>query len=87
MDKSTAVIRERSRQIVHRTHGHRHGPITRLMRPSDLGQTLKPFVFLDHFDTPGRVVFRIRMASAFGQRDAHLSTAVIAQICWLGGMR
>src|SRR5882757_3301735 len=53
MAKSTAVIRERPRQIVHRTQGHRHGPITRLMSPSDLGQTLKPFVFLDLFDTEG----------------------------------
>ena len=53
MVKSTAVIRERPRQIVHRTHGRRQGPITRLMSPSDLGQTLKPFVFLDLFDTEG----------------------------------
>lgn len=37
------------RRIVHRTQGHRHGPITRLMSPSDLGQMLKPFVFLDIF--------------------------------------
>src|SRR3989454_5746198 len=52
MAKSTAaVIREQPRQIVHRTHGRRQGPITRLMSPSDLGQTLKPFVFLDLFDT------------------------------------
>ena len=28
-----------------------HGPITRLMSPSDLGEILKPFVFLDLFDT------------------------------------
>jgi redox-sensitive bicupin YhaK (pirin superfamily) len=53
MAKLNAVIRERPRQIVHRTHGQRHGPITRLMSPSDLGQTLKPFVFLDLFDTEG----------------------------------
>src|SRR5712692_6860000 len=53
MAKSNAVIKERPRQIVHRTHGHRHGPITRLMSPSDLGQTLKPFVFVDLFDTEG----------------------------------
>jgi redox-sensitive bicupin YhaK (pirin superfamily) len=53
MPKSAAVIRQRPRQVVHRTHGHRHGPITRLMSPSDLGQTLKPFVFLDLFDTAG----------------------------------
>jgi redox-sensitive bicupin YhaK (pirin superfamily) len=53
MAKSTAVIGERPRQIVHRTHGQRRGPITRLMSPSDLGQTLKPFVFLDLFDSEG----------------------------------
>jgi redox-sensitive bicupin YhaK (pirin superfamily) len=50
MTKSTAMIKERPRQIVHRTHGRRHGPITRLVSPSDLGQSLKPFVFLDLFD-------------------------------------
>jgi redox-sensitive bicupin YhaK (pirin superfamily) len=54
MAKSTAAaITEQPRRIVHRTHGRRQGPITRLMSPSDLGQTLKPFVFLDLFDTEG----------------------------------
>ncbi len=38
------------RRITHRTRGHGHGPITRLMSPSDLGQIVKPFVFLDLFD-------------------------------------
>jgi redox-sensitive bicupin YhaK (pirin superfamily) len=53
MTGSTAAVQERTRQIAHRTHGNRHGPITRLMSPSDLGETLKPFVFLDLFDTDG----------------------------------
>jgi redox-sensitive bicupin YhaK (pirin superfamily) len=53
MVTSTAVIVKRPRLIAHRTHGRRHGPITRLMSPSDLGQSLKPFVFLDLFDTAG----------------------------------
>lgn len=44
---STSTI---ERRIVHRTRGHGHGPITRLMSPSDLGEYLKPFVFLDIFD-------------------------------------
>lgn len=35
------------RAIVHRTRGSTHGPITRLMSPGDLGQALKPFIFLD----------------------------------------
>jgi len=41
------------RKIVRRTRGSRHGQITRLMSPGDLGQVLKPFVFLDHFDLHG----------------------------------
>src|SRR5260370_27519025 len=53
MSKSSAVIREHARRIGHRTRGLRHGAITRLMSPSDLGQILKPFVFLDLFDTEG----------------------------------
>ena len=39
-----------ARSVVRRTRGTQHGPITRLMSPGDLGQVLKPFVFLDHFD-------------------------------------
>lgn len=35
------------RKVVFSTRGQTQGPITRLMSPSDLGQHLKPFVFLD----------------------------------------
>ncbi|MDB5436825.1 MAG: Pirin domain protein [Phenylobacterium sp.] len=48
---SPVLIQERPREIVYRSRGRRHGPITRLMSPGDLGQVLKPFVFLDLFDT------------------------------------
>ncbi|RAU47932.1 MULTISPECIES: pirin family protein [unclassified Pseudomonas] len=41
------------RQITHRTHGQRNGAAVRLMSPSDFGQILKPFVFLDFFDMQG----------------------------------
>ena len=41
------------RAIVLRTRGRTHGPVTRLMSPSDLGELLKPFVFLDLFDHAG----------------------------------
>jgi redox-sensitive bicupin YhaK (pirin superfamily) len=41
------------RRVIHRTRGRRHGPVTRLMSPSDLGELLRPFVFLDHVDTAG----------------------------------
>ena len=40
------------RAIVLRTRGHRHGPITRLVSPSDIGELIKPFVFLDLMDAP-----------------------------------
>ena len=41
------------RRIAQRTRGRKHGPITRLMSPSDFGALLKPFVFLDLFDHEG----------------------------------
>jgi len=50
---SSAVRVSSKRSAVVRTRGQRHGPITRLMSPSDLGELLRPFVFLDHFDTAG----------------------------------
>ena len=37
------------RRIAHRTGGRRHGPVTRLMSPGDIGEMVKPFVFLDYF--------------------------------------
>ena len=43
-----------TRRIVHRTRGHSSGPIVRLMSPSDLGERLKPFVFLDLFEADMR---------------------------------
>jgi redox-sensitive bicupin YhaK (pirin superfamily) len=43
-----------ARRVTHRTRGHSHGPITRLVSPSDVGQLIKPFVFLDHFDIDPR---------------------------------
>jgi redox-sensitive bicupin YhaK (pirin superfamily) len=50
MSAPATTTRERVRPIVHRTLGQRHGGITRLMSPSDVGRRLKPFVFLDLFD-------------------------------------
>jgi redox-sensitive bicupin YhaK (pirin superfamily) len=45
----TSTINE-ARAIVFRTRGSTHGPVTRLMSPGDLGELLKPFVFLDLVD-------------------------------------
>jgi redox-sensitive bicupin YhaK (pirin superfamily) len=38
------------RGVAYRTRGHSHGAITRLVSPSDAGELIKPFVFLDYFD-------------------------------------
>lgn len=47
VDKNDAFHEQK---IVLRTKGHQHGPITRLVSPGDLGELIKPFVFLDMFD-------------------------------------
>jgi len=43
-------IERPTRNIVFRTRGSVGGPITRLASPGDLGELIKPFVFLDRFD-------------------------------------
>lgn len=47
---TSAVAQTKGRPIVHRTRGQTHGPITRLMSPGDLGELVKPFIFLDRFE-------------------------------------
>jgi redox-sensitive bicupin YhaK (pirin superfamily) len=51
--KETLAARTSVRSIARRTHGQNHGLVTRLMSPSDFGEILKPFVFLDLFDHQG----------------------------------
>jgi redox-sensitive bicupin YhaK (pirin superfamily) len=43
-----AAVNAGARRVVLTTRGRRHGPITRLVSPSDIGELIKPFVFLDH---------------------------------------
>ena len=50
LDLATSPPPRLARAIVQRTRGRTHGPATRLMSPSDFGEILKPFVFLDYFD-------------------------------------
>src|SRR5467141_4648610 len=49
----TLAARTFERRLARRTHGQNHGLVTRLMSPSDFGEILKPFVFLDLFDHQG----------------------------------
>jgi redox-sensitive bicupin YhaK (pirin superfamily) len=44
------------RGIAYSTRGRSGGVITRLMSPGDLGEVLKPFVFLDLFDTADQAI-------------------------------
>jgi len=46
-------IEQPVRDVVYRTRGRAGGGITRLASPSDLGEIIKPFVFLDRFDLDG----------------------------------
>jgi redox-sensitive bicupin YhaK (pirin superfamily) len=43
-----AFVPSAPRAIVLRSSGDQHGPIRRLVSPSDIGELIKPFVFLDH---------------------------------------
>jgi redox-sensitive bicupin YhaK (pirin superfamily) len=46
---------QQARNIAYRTAGSTRGSITRLVSPGDVGQLIKPFVFLDRFSMePGR---------------------------------
>ncbi|KPW59857.1 Pirin-related protein [Pseudomonas syringae pv. broussonetiae] len=67
------IVSIQPRAITHRTSGKSRGPITRLMSPGDLGQLLKPFVFLDQFDfKPEPAKKRLRHASTLRNCNADL---------------
>ena len=54
MDTATLASTEAASRIIsHKARGRPAGPVSRLVSPSDLGQSLKPFVFLDLFDMHG----------------------------------
>src|SRR3989475_847529 len=48
------AVNDGARQIALSTRARRHGPITRLVSPSDIGESIKPFVFLDHAEVAPR---------------------------------
>jgi redox-sensitive bicupin YhaK (pirin superfamily) len=66
------------RWVVHRTRGASHGPVTRLVSPSDIGELIKPFVFLDYFDfqPPGREWFGIHPHSGIATFTLMLNGSV-----------
>ncbi|MDP9877621.1 redox-sensitive bicupin YhaK (pirin superfamily) [Variovorax boronicumulans] len=50
VSESPPALSVQTRRIVARTRGRAHGPVTRVVSPSDIGELIKPFVFLDYFD-------------------------------------
>lgn len=50
MSPTTLVERDSVSRIAKRTRGQKHGPITRLISPSNFGRRLKPFVLLHLID-------------------------------------
>jgi redox-sensitive bicupin YhaK (pirin superfamily) len=79
MTPSAAQTKDHSRAIANRTFGTPHGPVIRLMSPSDLGRRLKPFVFLDLFDADSSAF------SGFGWHP-HSGIATLTYL-WEGDVR
>ena len=69
------------RRIVFRTRGRAHGGITRLASPSDLGDLIKPFVFLDHAVVvpTGKPMFGMHPHSGIATLTTVLSGAISYQ--------
>jgi redox-sensitive bicupin YhaK (pirin superfamily) len=67
-----------SRRIVFSTRGRQHGPITRLVSPSDVGELIKPFVFLDHGEVvlSGKPLFGIHPHSGIATLTVVLNGAI-----------
>ena len=78
MNTLTTPLQESAtvRSIVHRTRGHQHGPVVRMMSPPDLGEVLKPFVFLDRIDVAN---LRDQKVEGFGLHPH----SGIATLTWL----
>jgi redox-sensitive bicupin YhaK (pirin superfamily) len=66
------------RRIAFHTSGSQHGPITRLVSPSNVGERIKPFVFLDHgeIEPTGEPLFGIHPHSGIATLTVVLSGGI-----------
>src|SRR2546423_20302 len=66
------------RRIAFRASGSQHGAITRLVSPSDVGELIKPFVFLDHgeIEPTGGPLFGIHPHSGIATLTVVLSGGI-----------
>jgi redox-sensitive bicupin YhaK (pirin superfamily) len=78
MPSQLKAVTTAPRRIVFSTHGRQHGPITRLVSPSDVGERIKPFVFLDHGEVKptGEPLFGIHPHSGIATLTVVLGGAV-----------
>jgi redox-sensitive bicupin YhaK (pirin superfamily) len=67
-----------TRRIVRHVQGRQHGPIKRLVSPSDIGELIKPFVFLDYANVPpSNATFGIHPHSGIATLTVVLSGALV----------
>lgn len=78
-DTVSADAKSRTRGLIHLTAGRTHGPITRLVSPSDIGELIKPFVFLDHgeVEPTGRPLFAIHPHSGIATLTVVLNGSLV----------
>src|SRR6266404_8024378 len=76
--KTNPQIATAPRGIELRTSGRSHGPITRLVSPSDIGERIKPFVFLDRGEVryTGKPLFGIHPHSGIATLTVVLGGAM-----------
>jgi len=66
-----------ARRVVRQVQGHQHGPIKRLVSPHDIGELIKPFVFLDYATVPpSKEMFGIHPHSGIATLTVVLSGAM-----------
>lgn len=91
------------RRIIFRTHGNAHGPVVRMVSPSDVGEIIKPFVFLDLVDTqeamgeqafgwhPHSGIATLTLAieghSSYAESTGHEGTMMAGDIEWMSAGR
>ncbi|VWC81704.1 pirin domain-containing protein [Burkholderia lata] len=91
-----------SRHVIFRTRGRAHGPIVRMVSPSDVGEMIKPFVFLDLVDTQASIgsgfgwhphsgiatlTLVIDGRGSYAESTGHEGTTVAGDIEWMSAGR
>jgi len=67
-----------TRRVVRHVQGRQHGPIKRLVSPSDIGELIKPFVFLDYAQVPpANSMFGIHPHSGIATLTVVISGALV----------